>query len=215
MSKLGFFLGGALAGAAGLAAAALLDKGSSAPELPGPSCPGSPSELDCGGVVFALNEYFFKAHTLANRCSSLSLESSDLCMGPIELPEDDLLDKARNALDGGLTRMVRGFKAEDLRSLRRQAAQLFADYRPMFTRGNELLKAARMAGVGVSTRELDIRDRLDNRLENEDWFDDLDEGCSRLNAFLTGSADAAQELIDQLETLQKYGGPAPLSLAGA
>ena len=214
MSKLGFFLG-ALAGAAGLTAAALLDTSSSAPELPGPSCEGSPSGLDAAAVVSALNEYFFKAHELARRCSTLSMESSELCMGPIELPEDSLLQKAGNAIDGGLTRVVRGFKAEDLRSLHRQAARLFSDYRPVFTRGNELLKGAAMTGVGVSTRELAIRDRLDNSLANEDWFDDLDEGCSRLNSFLTDSADAAQELIDQLETLQKYGGPAPLPLAGA
>lgn len=215
MSKLGFFLGGALAGAAGLAAAALLDKNSSAPELPGPSCGESPAGLDAAGVVDALNEYFFKAHELARRCSTLSMESSELCMGPIELPEDNLLQKAGNAIGGGLTRVARGFRAEDLRSLHRQAAQLFSDYRPVFTRGNELLKGAAMTGVGVSTRELDIRDRLDNRLDNEDWFDDLDEGCSRLYTFLTESADAAQELIGQLETLQKYGGPAPLSPAGA
>lgn len=215
MSKLGFFLGGALVGAAGLAAAALLDKSSSAPELPGPSCGDSAAGLDARGAVDALNEYFFKAHELARRCSTLSMESGELCMGPIELPEDSLLEKAANAIGGGLTRVVRGFRAEDLRSLHRQAAQLFSDYRPVFTRGNDLLKGAAMAGVGVSTKELDIRDRLDNSLENEDWFDDLDEGCSRLNTFLTESADAAQELIDQLETLQKYGGPAPLSLAGA
>ena len=163
----------------------------------------------------ALNEYFFKAHELARRCFSLSMESCNFSMGPIELPEDNLLDKARNALDGGLTRMVRSFKAEDLRSLHRQAATLFREYRPVFTRGNELLKAAAMAGVNVSTKELDIEDRLDNRLDNEDWFDDLDEGCSRLSTFLTESADAAQSLIGQLETLQKYGGPAPLSLAEA
>lgn len=215
MSKLGFFLGGALAGAAGLAAAALLDKNSSAPELPGPSCGDAPAGLNAAGVVSALYEYFFKAHELARRCSTLSMESSELCMGPIELPEDTLLQKAGNAIGGGLTRVVRGFRAEDLRSLHRQAATLFSDYRPVFTRGNELLKDAAMTGVGVSTRELDIRDRLDNSLANEDWFDDLDEGCSRLNTFLTESADAAQELIEQLETLQKYGGPAPLSLAGA
>ena len=215
MSKLGFFLGGALAGAAGLAAAALLDKNSSVPGLPGPSCGDSPAGLDAAGVVNALNEYFFKAHELARRCSTLSMESSELCMGPIELPDDSLLQKAGNILDGGLTRVVRGFRAEELRSLHRQVAQLFRDYRPMFTRGNELLKGAAMAGVGVSTRELDIRDRLDNSLENEDWFDDLDEGCSRLDTFLSDSADAAQELIEQLETLQKYGGPAPLSIAGA
>lgn len=143
------------------------------------------------------------------------MELCQFSMGPIDLPDDSLLQKAGNILDGGLTRVVRGFKAEDLRSLHRQAAQLFSEYRPVFTRGNEILKGAAMTGVGVSTKELDIRDRLDNSLENEDWFDDLDEGCSRLNTFLTDSADAAQALIEQLETLQKYGGPAPLSLAGA
>ena len=215
MSKLAFFLGGALAGAAGLAAAALLGKGSSAPELPGPSCQDSPSGLDARGVVDALNEYFFKAHELARRCSTLSMESCEFSMGPIELPDDSLLQKAGNILDGGLTRVVRGFKVEDLRTLRRQAATLFSEYRPVFLRGNELLKGASMGGVSVSTKELDIRDRLDNRLDNEDWFDDLDEGCSRLETFLTDSADAAQALTDQLETLQKYGGPAPLSLAEA
>ena len=156
MSKLGFFLGGALAGAAGLAAAALLDKNSSVPGLPGPTCGDSPAGLDAAGVVNALNEYFFKAHELARRCSTLSMESCDLSMGPIELPDENLLDKARNVLDGGLTRMVRSFKAEDLRSLHRQAATLFREYRRVFTRGNELLKAAAMAGVSVSTRELDI-----------------------------------------------------------
>lgn len=214
MSKLFFFLGGALAGAAGLAAAALLDKGSSAGELPAPTCPASPAGLDAGGVVDALNEYFFKAHELARRCSTLSMESCNLAMGPIELPDDSLLQKAGNVIGGGLTRVVRGFKAEDLRSLHRQAAQLFSDYRPVFTRGNALLKDAAMAGVGVSTRELEIRDRLDNRLENEDWFDDLDEGCSRLSTFLTESADAAQDLIGQLENLQKCGAE-PLVPAGA
>ena len=213
MSKLAYFLGGALAGVAGLAAAALLDKGTTGEIEMGPSCDG-PGQ-DAAGVANALNEYFFKAHELARRCSTLSMESCDLSMGPIELPDENLLDKARNVLDGGLTRMVRSFKAEDLRSLHRQAATLFREYRRVFTRGNELLKAAAMAGVSVSTRELDIEDRLDNRLANEDWFDDLDEGCSRLNTFLTESADAAQSLIEQLETLQKYGGPAPLSLTGA
>ncbi|MBD5648004.1 MAG: hypothetical protein HDQ89_10505 [Desulfovibrio sp.] len=215
MSKLGFFLGGALAGAAGLAAAALLDRNSSAPELPGPSCGDSPAGLDAAAVASALNEYFFKAHELARRCSTLSMESCELSMGPIDLPDDSLLQKAANAIGSGLTRVVRGFRNEDLRSLHRQAATLFSEYRPIFQRGNELLKGASMAGVGVSTKELNIRERLDNRLDNEDWFDDLDEGCSRLNTFLTDSADAAQELIEQLETLQKYGGPAPLSLAGA
>lgn len=215
MSKPGFFLGGALAGAAGLAAVALPDKNSSAPELPGPSCGDSPARLNAAGVVDVLNEYFFKAHELARRCSTLSMESCELCMGPIERPEDNLLQKAGNAIGGGLTRVVRGFRAEDLRSPHRQAAKLFSDYRPVFTRGNELLKGAAMTGVGVSTQDLDIRDRLDNRLDNEAWFDDPYEGCSRLNTFLTESADAAQELIGQLETLQKYGGPAPLSLAGA
>ena len=213
MSKLAYFLGGALAGAAGLAAAALLDKGT-AGEIETSPTGGAPGR-DAAGVTGALNEYFFKAHELARRCFSLSMESCNFSMGPIELPEDNLLDKARNALDGGLTRMVRSFKAEDLRSLHRQAATLFREYRPVFTRGNELLKAAAMAGVSVSTKELDIEDRLDNRLDNEDWFDDLDEGCSRLSTFLTESADAAQSLIGQLETLQKYGGPAPLSLAEA
>lgn len=215
MSKLAFFLGGALAGAAGLAAAALLDKSSSAPELPGPSCQGSPSGLDVRGVTDALNEYFFRAHELARRCSTLSMESCELAMGPIELPDDSLLQKAGNILDGGLTRVVRGFKVENLRTLRRQAATLFSEYRPVFLRGNELLKSASMAGVSVSTKELDIRDCLDNRLDNEDWFDDLDEGCSRLETFLTDSADAAQALIGQLETFRKYGGPAPLSLSEA
>lgn len=213
MSKLAYFLGGALAGAAGLAAAALLDKGTAGEIEMSPTCDAAGQ--DAAGVANALNEYFFKAHALANRCSSLSMESCNLSMGPIELPADGLLDKARNALDGALTRVVRSFKAEDLCSLHRQAATLFREYRPVFTRGNELLKASAMAGVSVSTKDLDIEDRLDNHLDNEDWFDDLDEGCSRLTTFLTESANAAQSLIERLETLQKYGAPAPLSLAGA
>lgn len=215
MSKLAFFLGGALAGAAGLSAAALLDKSSSSPDLSGPSRPGSPAEFDASGVVDALKEYFFKAHELAQRCSSLSMESCGLSMGPIELPDDNLFQKAANILNGGFTRVLRGFKAEDLRALRRQVATLFSEYRPIFQRGNELLKEARMAGVSVSTKELNIRDRLDNRLDNEDWFDDLYKGCSRIGTFLTESADAARELIGQLETFQKEGGPAQYSFTEA
>lgn len=106
-------------------------------------------------------------------------------MGPIELPSDDLFQKAGNILNGGLTRVLRGIKTEDRPTLRRQAA---------------------MAGVSISTKEQGIRDRLDNRLANDDLLDDLDEGCNRVNAFLTESGDVAHELTGQLETFQKYGG---------
>lgn len=214
MSKLAYFLGGAVAGAVGLAAAALLDKGGPEEIELRPSCAGQAGK-DAAGVTNALREYFFKAHELAVRCSGLSMESCDLAMGPIELPDDDLLEKARTAIGGGLTQIVRSFKAGDLRSLHRQAATLFHEYRPVFICGNELLRSAALAGVGVSTKELDIEDRLDNRLANEDWFDELDEGCYRLNTFLTKSADAAQQLIQQLEALQKHGAPAPMPIVGA
>lgn len=217
MNRMSVFLGGALAGIAGLSAAALLRKDS----LDSDGCTDVPfngsgaASLKTAKVREAMDEYFFKAHDLADQCFALLMKSTDLGMGPIALPDDSLLERAANALGGGLTRISRTFQADELRSLRKRATRLYNQYRPAFERGNALLAAKNLAGVSISTENLDTQVPLDNSLANEDWYDDLDAACNRLHDFLTESSDAAWKLLKQLEQLEKYGGPAPLSLAQA
>lgn len=215
MNRMSVF--GALAGIAGLSVAALLHK-----DFPrGIGCAHAPfngsgvASLEAAKVREALDDYFFKAHDLVDQCFALLRKSTDLGMGPIALPDDDLLEKAANALGGGLIRISRGFQTNELCMLRKRATHLYNQYRPVFERGNALLKDRNMAGVSISTENLNARPVLVNSLANEDWYDDLDEACNRLYDFLTESADAAQELVRQLEHLDECCLPESLSLAQA
>lgn len=217
MNRMSVFLGSALAGIAGLSAAALLRKDSLGSDVRTdvPFNGSRVASLDAAEVREAMDEYFFKAHDLADQCFALLMKSTDLGMGPIALPDDSLLERAANALGGGLTRLSRSFQTSELRSLRKRVTRLYTQYRPIFERGNALLIAGNMTGVRISTENLDTQVALDNSLANEDWYDDLDGACNRLHDFLTESSDAAWKLLKQLEQLEKYGGPEPLALAQA
>ena len=113
MSRLGYLLGGALLGAAGLAAAAVLSENTSDASSSGSLSLDNVDALDAAGLAKRLNSYFFKAQAISSKCNSLTLESGDLC-GPLELPDDGFFMRAGNAIVGKMTEISRGGKQDAL-----------------------------------------------------------------------------------------------------
>lgn len=195
-----YFLGGALAGADILTGLALLDDRRTAKkENPG-FTPESAARMGVNEVCRHLNVYFMKSNMLSAKCSSVFMDSSSFGMGPLELEDDGLVQKARNRAEGFVTRAGRRSAFASLKGVKADMEKLFARYRPVFVRANRLLAARGVMGVRLGGFTLSRQPLIiNNDLSNDDWLEDFDALCDRLRDFVTATGEACERLITLLE----------------
>jgi hypothetical protein len=204
MRNIGYLLGGALAGAVGLTAAALLSEKKSDAYFSGGASPDAANSLGAEDVATRLNSYFFKATALALKCSSLSLESGELHCTPIDLPDDDFLTKVGNKIGGSLTITCRAGKLSSLRDLKKEAERLYQGHRNLFVRANTILERNGEETVSLKFPSLQNQDlTLNNSLSNDDWILDFDDLCGKVRDFINKTIEIAEKLIGKLEALSE------------
>ncbi|MDL2216204.1 hypothetical protein LJB81_00555 [Desulfovibrio sp. OttesenSCG-928-M14] len=203
MSRLIYLLGGAVVGAAGLAAAALLnEKNSNSTSLDVPHL-GSASSLDADALAGQLNSYFFKANAFAMKCSGLVMESGHLQYTPIDLPDDGFFMRTWNKLGCKLTEGSRACKRDSMLDIKKEAEQLYAQHRDVFSTANALLEQHGMQKISCKEVTFDGQDfSLNNELSNDDWILEFGELSEKIQDFLNKSAAIAEQLISRLEQIQ-------------
>ena len=192
------FLGGAVTGAAGLLAAALWDKNKTESQYS--PLLKSASKLDAGEIAKQLNSYFFKAQAIYTKCNEIVVESSELIVTPIPLPDDNFLQKAANLLGSGANRYCRGWRESEMRQLKKEAKELYGRYRGVFERANHLAVQKGASPVDLSGITFSGNSpTIDNSLENDNWDREFGELADTLRDFIEKSCNAAEQLIDILE----------------
>lgn len=199
MSRFVYFLGGALVGAAGITAAALLHKENDNPlrQL------GNIEDLGVDDLIGKLNRYVIKAHALSIICSSVVMKSTDLQATPIDLPGDDLLTRIGNMVGGTMTVVSRQWKRDALLDLKKEAEQLYTQYSGVFAKANTLLEQFGMGQISCKGIVFGKRDfSLNNELSNDDWILEFDALADTIRNFLNMSTTVAEQLIASLEKNQ-------------
>ena len=200
MSKLGFFIGGTLLGAAGLAAAALAHDKISGTE-PAPKADRIRA-MDAAEISRQLRIYFFKATSLSLKCTGLFSESAFSDFPSINFPDDGFFTKMGNKIEGGMNRICRGMTKSQVLDLKNEAKKLYRQHRNLFIQANNILYQKGVAGISLADLTLDDQHFvLNNAMDNENWLDDLHVLCEAISAFLTKTADVADQLSSRLDSL--------------
>lgn len=199
--KMFAFMGGIIAGAAGLTALALWDAQKTEKEYA--PCLKTPEQLNANELFRQLNSYYFKAQNLLAECNSIMLESSDLISTPIDLPDDSFLQKAANLIGGKMNTVSRRWKRDQLLELQSNAKKLYGRYQGVFKKANDLLSEHGKSGVDLSViclnaSETDVNESLDN----DDWIFELENLADIAREYLEKSCEVAEELISRLESIE-------------
>lgn len=196
------FLGGAIAGAAGLVTAALLDDKKT--ESAFPPLLKTPEHLDEEDVSSLLGDYALKANMLSIKCSDVEVKSCDLQSTSLELPDDSMFQKIANTVCNGLTRTCRGIRCGELNALKEEAAKLYGRYKGIFRRANALLRERGRSPLDLRPLRFSVEKiTVNNALENDDWCLDFDEAVDVIRDFLQKSSDMAEEFIAIFEGTEK------------
>lgn len=192
------FLGGALTGAAGLLTAALWDKHRTESQFS--PILKNPKELDAKQAAKQLNQYFFKAQALYSECNKIVMESCELIITPIPLPDDSLLGKAGVVLGSHANKWCRGWRESQLKDVREEAKNLYARYKGVFKRANELAiqkgaPAIDLKSISYSASSMSI----DRSLDNDNWDREFQDFADTIREFIENSCNIAEKLIDILE----------------
>ena len=210
--KLGYFIGGALLGAAGLTAAALFDaKCNPRPALPEPDKARS---MDADSVADGLSEYCRRATTLnLEQCIKLMPDGS---MPPIYLDDADILDRVRTRVAEGLCFLDRKFKMSALRGFHKDAVKLYRQHRCLFVRANAILKGHGKEGVDLKALEAGaagfaarfaalqaapVLNDYDEDEAEQRWWSQYSALLLKVQDFVAATVDAANLLADRLEEL--------------
>lgn len=201
MRRFAYLLGGALVGAAGLAAAAYLNREDNSPHRF-----DAVGTLGIDALIGRLNTYVIKAHALSIKCSGVVIKSGELQFAPIDLPDDTLLTRLGNMVGGKLTVTSRAWKRDALLDLKKEAEYLYTQHHDLFSRANELLERHGMGRINCREISFDQKDfSLNNELSNEDWILELDALADGIRNFLEASTVVAEQLISNLEGIQEHG----------
>lgn len=189
------FMGGAICGAAGLLGLAMHD----AHKNGGRPLPDNFSTLSAEECERLLESYFINAQKIYADCNELALESCGLISTPIELPDDSVFQKGANFIGGSATLIARALRIRQLNGLLADAIELYAKYRPVFVRSNELLRERGQKALALS----DLAPQknaicANNDLENDDWGFELENGADVIRDFIELSCGRAEALIDLL-----------------
>ncbi len=192
------FIGGAITGMAGLAAAAFIDhkitESKFSPDLK------RPESLDAKRIAAELNNYFFKQQAVLSECNRIVIESSDNIVTPIPLPWDNTLQKAANVIGGGLTKICRKGNVGRLLNCRREAEDIYARYRGVFVRANVLISGAGCPALEIPARLFEHKGvQVNNSLENDDWGDEFDQLADHIRDGIELSCDMAEKMIESLQ----------------
>jgi len=222
MSKLGYFLGGALLGVAGLSASVFLFKDENedaGTEQKVDFTPESATGMSAAEVIGHLNEYFMKSNVLGMKSSASCFSVGDLGdsqVAQFSTPETPFWEKARDWACDQCRRVGRKGKEMDLRDFRQRVEGLYQRYRPVFVRANRLLAAQGIVGVPLKEFTLENEDfTLNNAMSNEQWSDDALALNDKLNGFISRTTEAANTLIRKLEALEAPARPAPAAAEAA
>lgn len=199
--NIGYFLGGAILGAAGLTAAALIDdKLNPKPTLPDPD---EARSMSVEAVTRGLSAYCMRASALSAETSASIRQKVDA--EPMRDFEDDsILDRMRNRLGGGVCIIDRKLRLSSLRDFLSDAEKLYRQHRCLFVRANVILRENGLHGVTL--KNLTPRKRtssLDNSVANEDWRDQFNDFLEAVEDYITATIDAANLLCDKLEALSE------------
>lgn len=192
------FIGGAITGMAGLAAAAFIDhkitESKFSPELK------TPEKLDSKQVVAELNNYFFKQQAVLSECNKIVIESCDNIVTPMRLPWDSALQKAANSIGGGLSKVCRKWSVSKILDCKKQAEELYRRYRGVFDRANALLTEAGRTAITHPASIYTGKDpQVNNAAENEDWGDEFEKLADEIRDGIEHSCNIAEQLIAALE----------------
>lgn len=192
------FIGGAIAGMAGLAAAAYIDhritESKFSPELKTPEILGKEQ------VIRELSNYFFKAQTLLCKCNEIVIKNSSLIVTPVPLPGDNIFQRAANLAGGRLTQVCRKGSVGQLLDCKKDAAQLYERYLGIFNRANGLLAEYGQTPVPVDKKLFSSSNlNVDDSLENEDWDTEFGKLADQIRDAIDQSCEKAQKLIETLE----------------
>lgn len=197
MRPLAFF-GGAVAGMAGLAAAAFIDR--KITESRFPPALKTPEILDAEQAAAELNNYFFKQQAVISECNKIVIESSDNIATPLPLPWDSALRKAANSLGGCLSKVCRKWSASQILNCKKQAEDLYARYKGVFGRANALLVESGKPAISYPASLFSGNfTQVANCAENEDWGDQFGQLADEIRNGIEQSCAIAERLIEALE----------------
>lgn len=192
------FIGGAITGMAGLAAAAFIDHKITEARL-SPDCKQAEA-LDSGQVVKELNGYFFKAQRLYSDCNKIALESNNLILTSATMPWDNFFRKSVSSLGGKMAQVSRKCGIEELRECGKKAQKLYSHYSPVFERAAAILsERGRTVPVVASRLGIGRIGPLDNSISNDNWDMEFDQYVDMIRNSIEQSCNMAEQLIEMLE----------------
>lgn len=190
------FIAGALLGAAGLACAAIYDErrteGQYSPLLK------TPENLTADEVEELLNKYYFQAQQIFAKLNDTEMDSIDLMSVPLELPDDDLAQKAMNFIGGCATRISRSACVMKLKGIREDILKLYGRYSGVFRRANAIIKSRGRTGVELIGAEGIKMFALNNSLANEDWQDEFEVHVDKIRDYIEKTCSNVEDLIELL-----------------
>lgn len=192
------FFGGALVGAAGLAAAAFIDhkitEAKFSPKLK------QPDALDNEQVVRELNNYFFKIQALYSKCNKIALENSDLIVTSVTFPWDNPLRKVANILGDKLARVCRHTNLNQLADIRREANDIYRRYLGIFERANAIFAERGQTQQKIKANLFASRMNVQpTSSSGDDWDTSFESEVDYIRDTLEASCDMAEHLIERLE----------------
>lgn len=192
------FLGGAIVGAAGLAAAAYVDhritEAKFSPDLK------RADTLNAEQVVRELNSYFFKVQGIYSKCNKIVLENSELVVTPMPLPHDNIIHRVANSIGGRLASISRGSSISQLLECQREANKLHGRYLGVFERANSILTEKGMTPFTLTKRLFtDKTVALDTSIRNEDWDTEFETIADNIRDTLDEACNHTERLIAMLE----------------
>lgn len=192
------FLGGAIAGAIGLAAAAM--HASHRAESQHSPLLKTSDVLDADDVVRELNNYSLEALSLCNDCTKVVFDSGNTIFTPAPLPWDKRMRKTPNRPGDGGNGLARKNACRRLRVMKEEVADLYEQYRSVFMRANDLVAASGGTTVSLEALRFDeAHGREDNSTSHENQEDDVEALADCILKFLETSCDAASRLIDMIQ----------------
>ena len=197
-----YFFGGAILGAAGLTAAALIDdKLNPKPSLPAPD---EVRSMSVERVTSGLSAYCMKASALNSKTLDPTLNPWNNVTPLMDYEGDSLLDRIKNRMGGAICIIDRKIKMSALRNFLEESERLFKLHRCLFVRANIILREHGVQGINLKT--LTPRKRafmLDSSVSNGDWMNQYSDSLQVVQDFITATIDMANLLCEKLEALSE------------
>lgn len=204
------FIGGALTGVAALVTAAL-SSNSNKSEFKYTICDKNEvKNMPASMLVGYLNAYTTEVvkiynDLMLNNILNLQTDCFEELFHNLSFGKEE--DYFSNLKDKTLRSLEKHLRVYMLKSYRNSAASNFMKFRPVFVRGNEILKDKCKLGCSIDSSVLSDSFTIDYSLPVPEWAERFQKMHSRLEKFLLKSSDVSIDMGRDLITLESQAEP--------